>query len=296
MIAKKVLTFSLVTIPVGIVAATSEHRVPLHEVHAKDAARVRRRKVCEAEGIEIPEAEIARGYDLPTGQTLVLSKQDLEALPMADSREIRVLGFMPAERVDPIHYHQSYYLTAAGPGASRPYALLRAALEESGQVAIARTAIRTRDSLVAIRVRGDVLVMTTLLWPDEVRPTEGLAPETPELRPQEIALARQLMDAYSADFDPAAEEDEYTTALIKVVEAKTAGLPAPQAPDARVLETAPVVDLTALLQQAIARAEQEHPKTRAGRLTKRATKPASAKHSTDGTGRRRSGGGKAGKG
>jgi DNA end-binding protein Ku len=276
-IAKKALTFSLVSIQVGVVAATGEHRVPLHEVHSKDGAPVRRHKVCEAEGTEVPEVEIARGYDLPDGRTLVLSRDDLESLPMPDSREIRVLGFLPAENVDPIHHNKSYYLTPSGPGAGRPYALLREALVQSGKVAIARTAIRTRDSLVAIRVRDQVLVMTTLLWPTEVRPTAGLAPDTPRLRPQEVALARQLMDAFSEDFHPEDEHDEFTAALIRVVEAKAAGLEPPHAPDARLLDATPVVDLTALLQEALERARAAHPKTPASQPAHQTTKKTAAK-------------------
>ncbi|MFJ3793492.1 Ku protein [Kitasatospora sp. NPDC090091] len=263
-IAKKVLTFSLVSVPVGIVSATSEHKVPLHQVHATDGARVRYRKVCSRDGQEVPEEDIERGYELPDGRTLVLTRSDLESLPMADTREIRVLGFLPADRVDPLYYHRGYYLTA-GPGAARPYALLCEALARSGRVAIGRTAIRTRDSLVAIGARDRVLSMITLLWPDEVRSPEHLAPEALRLQPEEVDLAGQLIDAFGEGFSPEAEEDEYTAALVRVVEAKAAGLPAPHAPDAAVFETAPVVDLTALLEEAIARAAAEHPKTAAAR-------------------------------
>jgi DNA end-binding protein Ku len=291
-IAKKVLTFSLVSVPVSIVTATTEHKVPLHLVHAQDGARIRYRKVCEHEGIEVPEHEIEHGYELPDGRTLVLTREDLDSLPMPDTNEIRILGFLPAERVDPMHYNRAYYLTTSTPGAARPYALLREALTQSNQVAIARTAIRTRDNLVAIGTRGDVLTMVTLLWPDEVKSPAGLAPKTAELRPEEIALARQLMDTYSEGFEPDAEEDEYTLALAQVVEAKAAGLPAPHAPDAKVLEQAQVLDLTALLQEALDRAAQEHPKTPAARPAKKTT---AAKRTTGGTGRRRPGGGDPGK-
>jgi DNA end-binding protein Ku len=191
-IAKKMITFSPVGIPVSVYPATSRHRVPLHMVHDRG--------------------------------TLVPSRQDLEQLPTPDTKEIRVLGFLDESRVDPLHYDKSYCLGVAAPGGERPYVLLRAALAESGQVAVARTALRTRDSLVVLRVRGDAIVMTTLLWPDEVRDTEGIAPKPIELRPDEVALARQLMDTISADFDPEQERDEYTVALREVVEA--ADLPA----------------------------------------------------------------------
>ncbi|MFG2847582.1 Ku protein [Kitasatospora sp. NPDC048296] len=113
---------------------------------------MRYRRVCELDGQELAEGEIARGVEMPDGGTLVLSRQDLEQLPTPDTKEIRVLGFLDESRGDPLHYDKSYYLGAAAPGGERPYALLRAALAESGQVAVARTALRTRDSLVVLRV------------------------------------------------------------------------------------------------------------------------------------------------
>jgi DNA end-binding protein Ku len=258
------ITFSLVSIPVSVYAATSQHRVPLRMVHDVDGGRIRQRRVCELDGQEVPESDIARGVELPDGSTLVLSRDDLEHLPMPDTREIRVLGFLPEERVDPLHYDKSYYL---GVG---PYALLRTALAESGQVAVARTALRTRDSLVVLRVRDDTIVMTTLLWPDEVRGTEGIASRPIELRPEEVALARQLMDTISADFDPAAEQDEYTVALREVVEARMAGLPAPHVPEAKVLPPAAgVTDLMSVLEAAVQKAREEHPKAAAKRPMKK---------------------------
>ncbi|MGE7438021.1 non-homologous end joining protein Ku [Kitasatospora sp. NPDC001175] len=268
-IAKKMITFSLVSIPVSVYPATSQHRVPLHMVHEADGGRVRQRRVCEIDGRELSEGEIARGVEMPDGGTLVLSRQDLEQLPTPDTKEIRVLGFLDESRVDPLHYDKSYYL-GVSPGGERPYALLRAALAESGQVAIARTALRTRDSLAVLHVRDQVITMTTLLWPDEVRGTEGIALRPIELRPEEVALARQLMDTISADFDPDREQDEYTVALREVVEARMAGLPAPHVPEARVLPPAAgVTDLMAVLEAAVQKAQEEHPKAAAKRPAKK---------------------------
>jgi DNA end-binding protein Ku len=276
-IAKKVLTFSLVSIPVSIHPATSQHRVPLKMVHAQDGGRIRQKRVCEADGQEVAEWDIARGYELPGGETLVLSREDLADLPMPDTREIRVLGFLPAGRVDPIYYDKPYYLTANGTAAARPYALLREALQQSGQIGIARTALRTRDSLVALAVRGDAILMTTLLWPDEVRSVEGIAPARLELRPEEVRLATQLMDAVSEGFELEAERDEYTRALEQVVDAKLAGLPAPHAPEARVLPPAGrVSDLIAVLEAAVAKAQEDRPKANGKRLAKKTTDRKSA--------------------
>jgi DNA end-binding protein Ku len=277
-IAKKMLTFSLVSIPVDVMAATERHRVDLHLVHGGQCgARVRQPRLCEVHG-SVPASEIEHGYALPSGDMLVLSDQDLADLPMPDTREIRILGFIPADRVDPIHYDRSYYLGARDRLAARPYSLLREALEHSGQVAIGRTALRTRDSLVAIGVRGDVLTMTTLLWPDEVRAPGDIAPGRLELRPEEVALAEQLMTAVSEGWRIEDEEDEYTRALQEVVEAKAAGLEPPHAPEARVLPAGGVSDLIAVLEAAVAKAEEEHPKA-AG---KRPARKAAAKRSASG--------------
>jgi DNA end-binding protein Ku len=281
-IAKKLITFSLVSIPVTIQAATARHSIPLHLVHGGDCgARIRQPRVCEVHG-EVPASDIARGYDLPTGETLVLTDKDLADLPTPDSREIRVLGFLPADRVDVRHYDKVYYL-GVDERASRPYALLLKALEESGQVAIARTALRSRDSLVAIGGHAGVLTMTTLLWPDEVRAPEGIAPGLPTVRPEEVRMARELMDMVSSDFRLEEEQDEYTQALQHVVQARLAGLPAPHAPDARVLPPAQrETDLMAVLEAAVKKAQEEHQKANRARksTTKKTTTPPAAAKKT----------------
>ncbi|MFI6448538.1 Ku protein [Kitasatospora sp. NPDC050543] len=274
-IAKLSISFSLVSIPVTVYAATGRHTVPLHMVHADDGGRIRQKRVCELDGTEVPFEDIARGYEAPDGRTVVLSKDDLADLPLATTREIRVLGFLDADRVDPINYDKAYFLGPSGPAGARPYALLREAMVEAGQVAVARVAISSRDSLVAISARGDVLTMVTLLWPDELRSPEGIVPATPKLRPEEVRMARTLMDMVSADFLLEEEQDEYTQALQEVVDARMAGLPAPHAPEARVLPPAQKeTDLMAVLEAAVKRAQEEHPK--ASRARKSTAKKTSA--------------------
>src|SRR5581483_1315389 len=111
-IARKVISFGLVSIPVNVMSATEHHRVPLHRVHADDGGRVRQRNVCELDGQEPRPEAIARGYELPDGQVLVLTDEDLAQLPTPDTKEIRVLGFLPRGRIEPIFYDRSYYLGA----------------------------------------------------------------------------------------------------------------------------------------------------------------------------------------
>ncbi|MFJ5122926.1 Ku protein [Kitasatospora sp. NPDC088548] len=264
-IAKLQITMSLVSIPVSVYAATERHTVKLHLVHAADGGRIKQRRYCEKDGSEVPFEDVARGYDAPDGRTVVLTRDDLADLPLVTAKEIRVLGFLEADRVDPVNYDKAYFLGPSTAAAARPYALLRQAMVEADQVAVARVALRTRESLAVIRVRDDTLLLHTLLWPDEIRSPAGIAPEGVELRPQEVRLARTLMDAITADFHIEDETDEYNHALEEVVQARLAGIEPPHAPQSRVLPPGgTVTDLMAILESALAEAQEQHPKTGGG--------------------------------
>ncbi|MFE2174420.1 Ku protein [Kitasatospora sp. NPDC059462] len=261
-IAKMTVSFSLVSIPVTVYAATGRHTVPLHQVHAVDGGRIRQKRVCELDEAEVPFEDVARGYEAPDGRMVVLTHDDLADLPLATAKEIRVLGFLDADRVDPVNYDKAYYLGPSSPAGARPYALLRQAMLEAGQVAVARVAIRTRECLAVLRVRENVIVLQTLLWPDEIRDPAGIAPQDVQPRPKEVQLARTLMDAITEDLRIEAEHDEYAHALEQVVEARLAGLEPPHAPDSRVLPPGgTAADLMALLERALADAQAQHPKT-----------------------------------
>ncbi|MFE7524648.1 Ku protein [Kitasatospora sp. NPDC057542] len=261
-IARLSISFSLVSIPVNVYAATERHAVPLHQVHAADGGRIRNRRVCELDGTEVPYEEVARGYEAPDGRTVVLTHDDLADLPLATTREIKVLGFLDAARVDPVNYDKAYYLGPSNPAGARPYALLRHAMLEASQVAVARVAIRTRECLAVLRVRENVIVLQTLLWPDEIRSAADIAPKGVQLRPTEVQLARTLMDAITEDFHIEAEHDEYTHALEQVVEARLAGTEPPHAPESRVLPPGgTALDLIAVLERALTDAQERHPKT-----------------------------------
>lgn len=284
-IAKLSISFSLVSIPVNVYAATGRHTVPLHQVHAADGGRIRQRRICELDGAEVPFEDVARGYEAPDGRTVVLTPDDLADLPLTTAREIKVLGFLDAGRVDPINYDKAYYLGPSNPAAARPYALLRQAMLEAGQIAVARVAIKTRECLAVLRVRQEVIVLQTLLWQDEVRPAAGIAPENVQLRPKEVQLTRTLMDAITEDFQIEAEHDEYAHALEQVVEARLAGLEPPHAPESRGLPPGgTVTDLMGILERALADAQEQHPKTsgavKSTSTAKQAAKESPARKST----------------
>jgi DNA end-binding protein Ku len=228
------ISFGLVSVPVQLFSATEEHDIPLHQVHAKDGSRVRMRRFCEAEDKEIPYQEIAKGYASADDRTITLTDKDLADLPLPSKKVIDVLAFVDADSIDPLMFSKAYYVGVADRAAAKPYILLRDALVESGQIAVTKIALRTRESLAVLRVHGDTLVLQTCLWPDEVRPAAEVAPKDDvRVRPQELKMARSLMETLSEDFDLAEIHDEYQQALQQVVEARLQGVEPPHGEEVR---------------------------------------------------------------
>src|SRR5215470_13939423 len=220
---KGAISFGLVMIPVRLYAATEQKDISFRQVHRTDGGRIKFRRFCTVDGEEVLYEDVAKGYELPTGEMVVLSDEDMADLPLPSTKSIEVIHFAPAEQLDPILFNRSYYVEPETAGA-RAYVLLRDALEQSGRVAVAQVALRQRESIATLRVRAGVLVLETLLWPDEVR--EALFPfleQHVEVRPQELAMAASLIDSMTVDFDPTAYHDGYREALIELVEAKIGG-------------------------------------------------------------------------
>jgi DNA end-binding protein Ku len=220
---KGAISFGLVMIPVKLYAATEQKDIAFRQVHREDGGRIRFRRVCSIDGQEVPYEDVAKGYELPTGEMIVLTDEDMADLPLPTARNIEVLHFMPAEQLDPIMLNRSYLIEPEVAG-TRAYVLLRDALADSGRIALARVALRQRESLASLRARDGQLVLETLLWPDEVRdvvfPFQG---EEIEVRAQELSMASSLIDSMTADFDPDAYHDGYREALQELVAAKAEG-------------------------------------------------------------------------
>ncbi len=217
------ISFGLVMIPVRLYAATEQKDIAFRQVHRADAGRIRFRRVCSVCGEEVPYEDVVKGYELPTGEMVVLDDNDLADLPLPTTKAIEVLHFAPAEQLDPILFNRSYYVEPEAAG-TRAYVLLRDALEQSGRIAIAQVALRQRESLATLRSRDGVLVLETLLWPDEIRPASfPFLDQHVEVRPQELTMAASLIESMTSDFDADAHHDGYREALIEVVEAKIAG-------------------------------------------------------------------------
>jgi DNA end-binding protein Ku len=220
---KGAISFGLVMIPVRLYAATEQKDISFRQVHRTDGGRIRFRRVCSVCGEEVPYEDVAKGYELPTGEMIILTDEDMAELPLATSKSIEVMHFTPAEQLDPILFNRSYFVEPEATGV-RAYALLRDALERSDKIAIAQVALRQRESLATLRTRDGVLVLETLLWPDEVRASDfGFLDDDIEVRPQELQMASSLIDSMTVDFDPEEYHDRYREALQELIAAKTEG-------------------------------------------------------------------------
>jgi DNA end-binding protein Ku len=253
---KGAISFGLVSIPVRLYTATEEKDVSFHQVHREDGGRIRYKRVCSVDGEEVPYADIAKGFELPGGEMVVLTDDDMADLPLSTSRVVDVLSFVPLEQVDPIYFAKSYFLEP-DKTATKPYLLLRNALERSGMVALVKVAIRTKEVLATLRVRDGVLVMETMIWPDEVRvPDFPFLEEDVTVRPQELTMAESLIDSMAGDFDPSQYHDDYREALQQVVDAKVEGREIVEPAQEKVAPGGGVVDLMAALRESVAAAKR----------------------------------------
>ena len=273
------ISFGLVNVPVAAYTASEDKSVRFHRYHAEDGGRIRQKRVCEIDGEPLATEDIARGYELPGGDTVVMTDADFEGLPVPTLKAITVEAFVPAEQIDPIMYSGSYYLVPDKSGA-RAYALLRDAVSKAGMIAIVKIAIRDRERLAAIRVREDVMVLETMYWPDEIRDPV----EVPEAgaKDAELKAAQALIDQMASDFDPQQYPDRYRAALLAAIEAKAEGGEVVSPPAAPEPETAgKVVDLMAALKASVEQAkktreEPAHPKSRKKAAAKKPTSRRSA--------------------
>nr|BFE51907.1 Ku protein [Saccharothrix mutabilis subsp. capreolus] len=246
------ISFGLVTIGVRLYTATEEHDFRFHQVHREDGGRIRYKRVCQVCGEEVAYADIAKGYELDDGRVVVMDSEDFDKLPINTDHAIDVLEFVPAEEIDPIYFQKSYYLEP-DKAATRPYVLLRTALERSGQLAVVKITIRQRETLAMLRAREDLLVMHTMLWPDEVRkPDFDFLDGDVEVRPQELKMASSLVESMAGSFDPDDFTDDYTEAMQKLIEAKAEGAELPEQPEAE--ETGEVIDLMTALERSVEQA------------------------------------------
>jgi DNA end-binding protein Ku len=251
---KGAISFGLVSIPVRLSSATEEKDISFRQVHRDDGGRIRYKRVCSVDGEEVPYSDIAKGYELPDGEMIVLDDEDFANLPISSSRAVEVLSFVPAEQVDAVQFVKAYFCEPTG-GDVKPYVLLRDSLEKAAKVAIVKVALRQRERLAMLRARDGVLVLQTLLWPDEVREARfDFLDDDVTVRQQELAMAESYISALSADFDASEYSDHYREALESVIEAKAAGREV-VAPVENEVASGQVVDLMDALRRSVAEAK-----------------------------------------
>jgi DNA end-binding protein Ku len=269
---KGAVSFGLVSVPIKLYAATESHDISFRQVHAKDGGRIKYQRVCSIDGEEVPYADIAKGYETDDGQVVVLDDDDLAELPASSSREISVEKFVPSEQIDPMWLEKSYYLEP-DKSAVKPYALLREALVETDRVAIVTVSIRTRMTTAVLRVRDDVIVMQTMLWPDEVRQPDFAGLDAGEVKPQELKMAQMLVETLAGDYDADDYVDDYRVAVEELVRAKLEGGEVKHAPEEKP-EGGEVVDLLAALQRSVDAAKGSRGETAATEEEPAEEKPA----------------------
>ncbi|MFE0748675.1 Ku protein [Gordonia sp. NPDC058843] len=247
------LSFGLVNVPVKVYSATESHDRKSYQVDSSDGTRIRYRRVREGTDTEVEYGDIANAYESESGETVILTKEDLGSLPVQKSPEISILEFVPAEQVDPIYFDKPYYLEPSSKS-PKAYVLLAKALEETDRLAIASFTLRNRTRVAALRVVDGVMTLQTLLWPDEVRkPDFGFLDDDTEIRDQELQMAASLIESMASDYDPSEFEDTYQNELTKLIEAKSEGGEAfPESEDEnKDTEDSDVADLLAALRASV---------------------------------------------
>ncbi|MGB5110794.1 MAG: Ku protein [Mycobacterium sp.] len=221
------VSFGLVNVPVKVYSATEDHDIKFHQVHAKDNGRIRYKRTCEVCGEVVEYRDISRAYDSDDGQTVIITDEDIATLPEERSREIEVVEFVPADQLDPMMYDKSYFLEPDSKS-TKSYVLLAKTLAETDRVAIVHFALRNKTQLAALRVKDfskrDVMVIHTLLWPDEIRdPDFPSLDKEVDIKPAELKMAGQVVESMTDDFEPDQFRDDYQEQLHELVQAKLEG-------------------------------------------------------------------------
>jgi len=271
---KGAVSFGLVNVPVKLYSATEDHDISFRQVHREDGGRIHYKRVCSIDGEEVSYDDIAKGYETEDGQMVVITDEDLKHLPNQSSKEIAVEKFVPVDQIDPMLLDKPYYLEPEK-GAAKAYALLRDSLEAADRMGVVTVAIRNRKNMAVLRVRDGIIVLQTMLWPDEIRASDfanlgdvGSATE------RELSMATMLIDSLSGDYDSSEFEDDYAQAVESMVQTKLDGGEVKEKPAAKD-GSGEVVDLLEALQRSVDRAKASRGEPVSERSTP--TKKAAAK-------------------
>jgi DNA end-binding protein Ku len=248
------ISFGMVSIPVGIYTAVSEKDLHFNHIHEKCGSRIRQQKFCPVCDKTVQSEEIQRGYEVSKGAYVIVDDKDFEELPVPSKHTITVDRFVDAAEVNPVYYDTTYYLLPEEAG-KKPFALLMKALENKGVSAIAKIALRNKESLCLLLLNGDQILLETLFFPDEIREAEDMKLGKVKVDDKELKMALSLVDMLSGPFEPELYQDEYRIALMERVEAKLQGREITEAPTAP--EPGRVIDLMEALKQSLEAAKKE---------------------------------------
>jgi DNA end-binding protein Ku len=219
---KGAISFGMVSIPIKLYTATEEKDVSFHLLHKKDGVRIKQQRFCPADEEVIEWNDVARGYEIAPEQYVVMEPEDFEKVPVDTTRTIEITDFVPDEQIDPIYYQRTYYLEPDKVG-GKPFALLRAVLEDSKLVALAKVTLRQKEQLCTLRVYNNVIALETMFYADEIRATEELEAPDSKISEKELEMARSLVKMLQGDFEPEKYHDSYREALLELIEAKAEG-------------------------------------------------------------------------
>lgn len=246
------ISFGLVNIPIKLVTAVDDHSVSFRQIRRGDNSRIRHKRVAQADGEEVSQDDIVKGYEVAPDRYVVIDPEELRALDPKSTKTIDIEDFVDLADIDPIYYDASYYLVPQVT-AQKPYKLLHEAMTRTGKAAVARFVLRTKQYLAILRPLGDAIAVSTVVYHDEVVPTsrlEGLPDEDVELNDRELAMAEQLIASMSAAWEPERYEDTYRQKVLELIEQKAEGQEIVTVPDDE-KEAGDVVDLMAALEQSL---------------------------------------------
>lgn len=268
---KGAVSFGLVNIPIKMYVATEHKDIKFNFLHKECMNPIQYRKFCSHCDREIANEEIVRGYEYQKGSYVVINEEDLDRIPLENTKTIDILDFVDLTQVDPIYFDKTYYLEPSQ-GGEKAYGLLIEAMSQTGKVAIAKVIIRSKQSLAALRIKDQVLIMETIFWPDEIRSPSALnlGVDRGKLHDNEIKMAVSLIDNLSTSFEPAKYQNEYRQALWEIIESKIVGKEVVAA--APVADRGNVVDLMEALKASVKLAEETRQADQAGSEPNKATR------------------------
>ena len=266
------ISFGLVNVPIKLYSAVSRKTVRFNQLNSETGNRIQQKRVDPDTGEEVPYERIVKGFELTKDRYVVITPDELDALDPERTRTIQIEDFVDQVDIDPIYYDHPYYLVP-DKGAAKAYGLLLNAMEASDKVAIARVVIRSKEQLVAIRPAGDLLMMETMIFHDEVVPHDELddLPDSKDLKvsDREVKMAQQLIDSLSSEFDPSQYRDEYRDKVLELIERKAQGEEIAVQPEAP--KPAKVPDLMAALEASLAAVKDDGKKDSGSKKAKKSS-------------------------